>query len=84
MLEQGRRLAADFVQYSFRPGRWMLRRFSRLDDSRRPLLWVIGLFLVLAIPASIIRASNLEEGRIIAMARGVQHAKEQRSAIQTS
>ena len=48
----------------------MLRRFSRLDDSRRPLLWVIGLFLVLAIPASIIRASNLEEGRIIAMARG--------------
>jgi 4-amino-4-deoxy-L-arabinose transferase-like glycosyltransferase len=31
---------------------------------------VIGLFLVQAIPATIIRASNLEEGRILAMARG--------------
>jgi len=48
----------------------MLARFCRLDHSQRPILWVIGLFLVQAIPATIIRASNLEEGRIIAMARG--------------
>jgi 4-amino-4-deoxy-L-arabinose transferase-like glycosyltransferase len=55
---------------SFRPGEWLLSRFSRLDQSRRPILWVTGLFLVQAIPATIIRASNLEEGRILAMARG--------------
>ena len=54
----------------FRPGEWMLSRFSRLDQSRWPVLWVAGLFLVQAIPATIIRASNLEEGRIIALARG--------------
>ncbi len=48
----------------------MLSRFSRLDYARWPVLWVLGLFLVQAVPATIIRASNLEEGRIIAIARG--------------
>lgn len=72
MHEQGRlrRIAAYLVHHSFRPGRWLLGRFSRLDQTQRPLLWVIGLFLVQAIPAAIIRASNLEEGRIVAIARG--------------
>lgn len=72
MGEQGRLrdIAACLVHHSFRPGRWLLSRFSRLDETQRPLLWVIGLFLVQAIPAAIIRASNLEEGRIIAIARG--------------
>lgn len=55
---------------SFRPGEWLLSRFSHLDQTRWPILWVIGIFLVQAIPATIIRASNLEEGRIIAIARG--------------
>jgi 4-amino-4-deoxy-L-arabinose transferase-like glycosyltransferase len=55
---------------SFRPGEWMLSRFSRLDQSRWPILWLVGLFFVQAVPATIIRASNLEEGRIIAIARG--------------
>jgi 4-amino-4-deoxy-L-arabinose transferase-like glycosyltransferase len=70
--EQGRlrRITAYLVHHSFRPGRWLLSRFSRLDETQRPLLWVIGLFLVQAIPATIVRASNLEEGRIIAIARG--------------
>ncbi len=54
----------------FVPGEWLLAKFSGLDKSRWPILWVIGLFLIQAIPATIIRASNLEEGRIIAMARG--------------
>lgn len=54
----------------FRPGNWFLARFLLLDRSARPILWVIGIFLVQAIPATIIRASNLEEGRILAMARG--------------
>lgn len=72
MREQGRlrRITVDLIHHSFRPGRWLLSRFSRLDETQRPLLWVIGLFLVQAIPAAIIRASNLEEGRIIAIARG--------------
>jgi hypothetical protein len=55
---------------SFKPGEWLLSKFSRLDKSHWPILWVIGLFLVQAIPATIIRASNLEEGGILAMARG--------------
>lgn len=55
---------------AFVPGEWLLSRFSGLDKSRWPVLWVIGLFLVQAVPATIIRASNLEEGRIIAIARG--------------
>lgn len=62
--------AARFWDLSFRPGEWLLSKFSGLDQSQRPLLWVMGLFLVQAIPATIIRASNLEEGRILAMARG--------------
>jgi 4-amino-4-deoxy-L-arabinose transferase-like glycosyltransferase len=33
------------------------------------ILWLLGLFFVQALPATIIRASNLEEGRIIAIAR---------------
>ena len=48
----------------------MLSRFSRLDHSRWPILWLLGFFLVQAVPATIIRASNLEEGKILAMARG--------------
>lgn len=48
----------------------MLSRFSHLDYSRWPVLWLLGLFLVQAVPATIIRASNLEEGKIIAIARG--------------
>ena len=55
---------------SFRPGEWLLSRFSHLDQTRWPILWVIGLFMVQAVPATILRASNLEEGRIIAIARG--------------
>jgi 4-amino-4-deoxy-L-arabinose transferase-like glycosyltransferase len=55
---------------AFVPGEWLLSKFSSLDKSRWPILWVIGLFLVQAVPATIIRAANLEEGRIIAMARG--------------
>lgn len=54
----------------FRPGEWMLSMFCRLDQSRWPILWLLGLFLVQTVPATIIRASNLEEGRIIAIARG--------------
>lgn len=62
--------ATRFWDISFRPGEWLLAQFSRLDQTRWPLAWVVGLFLVQAIPATIIRASNLEEGRILAMARG--------------
>jgi 4-amino-4-deoxy-L-arabinose transferase-like glycosyltransferase len=61
---------ARFWDISFRPGEWLLLRFSRLDQSRWPIAWVIGLFLIQAIPATLIRASNLEEGRVLAMARG--------------
>lgn len=66
----GSSTAAQFWNASFRPGEWLLSKFSDLDQSKRPLLWVMGFFLVQAIPATIIRASNLEEGRILAMARG--------------
>jgi 4-amino-4-deoxy-L-arabinose transferase-like glycosyltransferase len=48
----------------------MLSRFSRLDQARWPILWLATFFLVQAVPATIIRASNLEEGRIVAIARG--------------
>ena len=34
------------------------------------MFWLLGFFLAQALPATIIRASNLEEGRILAMARG--------------
>lgn len=61
---------ARFWDHCFAPGLWLLSRFSRLEQSRWPIAWVIGLFLVQAVPATIIRASNLEEGRILAMARG--------------
>jgi len=60
----------QFWDISFRPGEWLLSKFSRLDESQWPVAWVIGLFFVQAIPATLIRASNLEEGRILAMARG--------------
>lgn len=59
-----------FWDACFAPSLWLLSRFSRLEQSRWPIAWVIGLFLVQAVPATIIRASNLEEGRILAMARG--------------
>lgn len=62
--------AAGLTARFFRPGEWLLARFSDLDRTRWPLLWVIGLFAVQAIPATLIRASNLEEGRVVAMARG--------------
>jgi 4-amino-4-deoxy-L-arabinose transferase-like glycosyltransferase len=55
---------------SFRAGQRLLDRFSRLDQTQWPVLWIGGLFMVQAIPATIIRASNLEEGRIVAIARG--------------
>jgi len=61
---------APFADLFFRPGEWLLSQFSRIDKTRWPLLWVAGLFLSQTIPATLIRASNLEEGRIIAMARG--------------
>jgi 4-amino-4-deoxy-L-arabinose transferase-like glycosyltransferase len=66
----GRSTAGRLWDIAFVPGEWMLSRFSGLDSSRWPILWIIGLFLVQAVPATIIRASNLEEGRIIAIARG--------------
>jgi 4-amino-4-deoxy-L-arabinose transferase-like glycosyltransferase len=61
---------ARYWNLAFRPGKWLLSRFSRLDQSAWPVLWVIGLFAVQAFPATIIRASNLEEGTILAIARG--------------
>lgn len=48
----------------------MLSRFCELDRARWPVVWVLAFFMVQAIPATLIRASNLEEGRILAMARG--------------
>jgi 4-amino-4-deoxy-L-arabinose transferase-like glycosyltransferase len=59
-----------FVDLFFLPGEWLLSRFSKLDHARWPHLWIAGLFLVQTIPATLIRAANLEEGRIIAIARG--------------
>ncbi|MFL6793190.1 MAG: ArnT family glycosyltransferase [Bradyrhizobium sp.] len=56
--------------YSFRPGLWLLSRFSRLDQTAWPIFWAVSLFIIQAIPATIVRASNLEEGRIVAIARG--------------
>src|SRR4030081_2885646 len=61
---------ARLSSYLFAPGEWLLSQFSRLDKTQWPVLWVIGLFFIQAIPATIVRASNLEEGRIIAIARG--------------
>jgi 4-amino-4-deoxy-L-arabinose transferase-like glycosyltransferase len=62
--------APSFWQSFFLPGQRLLSKVRRLDDTAWPLLWIIGLFAVQAVPATIIRASNLEEGRIVAMARG--------------
>jgi 4-amino-4-deoxy-L-arabinose transferase-like glycosyltransferase len=67
--ERGARITSC-ADLFFRPGERLLSRFSTLDQTRWPLLWVAGLFLAQAIPATLIRASNLEEGRIIAIARG--------------
>ena len=67
--EQSTRVT-PFADQFFRPGERLLSRFSALDKTRWPLLWVASLFLLQTIPATLIRASNLEEGRIIAMARG--------------
>ena len=61
---------ARLSAYVFAPGEWLLSQFSRLDKTQWPILWVIGLFIIQAVPATIVRASNLEEGRIIAIARG--------------
>ena len=58
------------LDYSFRPGRWLLERFAGLDETPWPVLWVVAFFLVQAVPATLIRASNLEEGKVIAIARG--------------
>lgn len=54
----------------FRAGQRLLSSFSRLDHTNWPEIWIVGLFAVQAIPAAIIRSSNLEEGRVIAIARG--------------
>src|ERR1700716_1146609 len=61
---------ARLSSYLFAPREWLLSQLSRLDKTQWPVLWVIGLFIIQAIPATIVRASNLEEGRIIAIARG--------------
>jgi hypothetical protein len=61
---------ARLSSYLFAPGERLLSQFARLDKTQWPVLWVIGLFIIQAIPATIVRASNLEEGRIIAIARG--------------
>lgn len=65
-----RRTSLRLWDASFRPGEWLFAWFSRLDQSRLPIFWLIGFFVVQTVPATIIRASNLEEGRIVAMARG--------------
>jgi 4-amino-4-deoxy-L-arabinose transferase-like glycosyltransferase len=62
--------APSFWQSFFCPGQWWLSKVRRLDDAAWPRLWVVGLFALQAIPATLIRASNLEEGRIVALARG--------------
>ena len=69
-LGEKRSKTASYWDLFFTPGERLLRRFSRLDQSNWPILWVIGFFLVQSIPASIIKSSNLEEGRILAIARG--------------
>jgi 4-amino-4-deoxy-L-arabinose transferase-like glycosyltransferase len=58
------------VDHSFRPGQWLLERFMDLDRTRWPVLWIVAFFFVQTFPATLIRASNLEEGKVIAMARG--------------
>jgi 4-amino-4-deoxy-L-arabinose transferase-like glycosyltransferase len=55
---------------AFRPGERFLSRFCQLDKTRWPILWVVAFFLVQAVPATIVRSSNLEEGTVIAIARG--------------
>lgn len=62
--------ATTFWERFFRPGERLLARVRALDATPWPLLWVVGLFAVQAVPATLIRAANLEEGRIIAIARG--------------
>ncbi|MBS0528153.1 MAG: glycosyltransferase family 39 protein, partial [Proteobacteria bacterium] len=59
-----------FWNRAFLGGDRLLSRFCSLDHSRWPILWVVGFFLIQTIPATIIQASNHEEGRIIALARG--------------
>jgi 4-amino-4-deoxy-L-arabinose transferase-like glycosyltransferase len=63
-------ISASFKNLAFRPGLWLLARFSGSDRTNWPQFWIVGLFAVQAIPAAIIRSSNLEEGRVIAIARG--------------
>jgi 4-amino-4-deoxy-L-arabinose transferase-like glycosyltransferase len=70
LVQAERSKRTSFADLFFRPGEQLLSRFWRIEQARWPLLWVAGLFLIQAIPAALIRASNLEEGRIIAMARG--------------
>jgi 4-amino-4-deoxy-L-arabinose transferase-like glycosyltransferase len=55
---------------AFRPGEWLLSKFCHLDKAQWPILWVVAFFLVQAVPVTIVRSSNLEEGTIIAIARG--------------
>ena len=69
-VEAERSKRTSLTDLFFRPGEWLLAGFSRIDRARWPLLWVAVLFLVQTIPATLIRASNLEEGHLIAMARG--------------
>lgn len=51
--------------------RWPLKKFSQVDDAAIPAwIWVVALWAVMAIPAIALRASHLEEGTVIALARG--------------
>lgn len=50
---------------------WPLRKFSQVDSATVPAwVWVVVLWAVMAIPAIALRASHLEEGTVIALARG--------------
>lgn len=58
------------LYHFFVPGQWLLGRFNRLDDTRRPLLWILAIALLITGPALLLRAVHHEEGTVISLARG--------------
>ena len=54
----------------FIPGQWLLARFSRTDEQKYALLWIVAFWALMAIPAVMLRAVHMEEGTVLGLARG--------------
>jgi 4-amino-4-deoxy-L-arabinose transferase-like glycosyltransferase len=65
-------LRVPFAKWtSGRLASWPLKKFSQIDGAAVPAwIWVVALWAAMSIPAIVLRGSHLEEGTVVALARG--------------